>query len=58
MGAVPKRKITSRRRGARRAKNKRDLKQDTNVTSTPLHKRSLVARIIKSIPGFSRTTTK
>jgi len=58
MGAVPKRKITSRRRGVRRMYNRRDLVQDSNVTSTPLHKRGLLARMMKAVPGFQRLAQK
>ena len=46
MGALPKNKITSVERGKRRAGNTPSLKKDKNA-SIPLHKRGLVAQILK-----------
>ncbi len=49
MGAHPKNKITSVERGKRRAGNTPKLKRDHNVVSIPLHKRGLVASILRKI---------
>jgi hypothetical protein len=48
MGAVPKNKITRAERGKRRSGNTPDLKKDTKIARTPLHKRGLMAAIFKA----------
>ena len=49
MGAVPKNKITRVERGRRRRGNTPKLVRDVKQASPPLHKRGLVAGILKSI---------
>lgn len=49
MGAHPKNKITRAERGKRRAGNTPSLKKDHKVVSVPLHKRGLVASILRKI---------
>ncbi|MCA9372830.1 hypothetical protein KC921_01875 [Candidatus Woesebacteria bacterium] len=47
MGALPKNKITRAERGKRRRGNTPKLVRDVNTTKTPLHKRGLVASIVR-----------
>ncbi len=49
MGAHPKNKITRAERGKRRAGNTPSLKKDHKIASVPLHKRGLVASILRKI---------
>lgn len=49
MGAHPKNKITRAERGKRRAGNTPTLKRDHRVSSVPLHKRGLLASILRKI---------
>ena len=49
MGAHPKNKITRAERGKRRAGNTPSLKKDHQVSRVPLHKRGLVASILRKI---------
>lgn len=49
MGAHPKNKITSVERGKRRAGNTPSLKRDHKVALIPLHKRGLMASIMRKL---------
>jgi len=49
MGALPKNKITRAERGKRRRGNTPTITRDVKHASIPLHKRGLVASIMRSI---------
>lgn len=48
MGALPKNKITRVERGKRRAGNTPTLTKDVKISRIPLHKKGLVASILKA----------
>ncbi len=54
MAAHPKNKITRAEQGKRRAGNTPKLMRDTKVTKVPLHKKTLVSRIMSAI-GLTKT---
>ncbi|HNQ17169.1 MAG TPA: hypothetical protein PKJ26_04855 [Candidatus Woesebacteria bacterium] len=47
MGALPKNKITRAERGKRRRGNTPKLVKDIHTSKTPLHKRGLLASIVR-----------
>lgn len=49
MGALPKNKITRVERGKRRRGNTPSLTKDAKTTTIPLHKRGLVAQMMKAV---------
>lgn len=50
MGALPKNKITRVERGKRRAGNRPTITKDAKTAAVPLHKRGLVAQMLKKFP--------
>ena len=59
MGAVPKKRISSIRRGKRRAGLRQDLKQDPNVSQTQAYKKGLVAQMFSRMGlDFKKLLTK